>query len=366
MNKPRKDREFDREGKKRESSRDPKSARGGRSTSNPKPLSPPRNLRSSASNKDKAGPAAASGREKPATRPARGEKDLKNSRQKPSSDRTSKSAKGTAPGGKEKKPGSVFEYRPKSKNRILKPGKPKATESEGIRLNKYIANAGICSRREADELIKAGVVEINGEVVTEMGIRVKPGDEVKFEGQRLKTERNVYVLLNKPKDYITTLKDPHDRRTVMALVKNAAKERIYPVGRLDRNTTGVLLFTNDGELSTKLTHPRHGFKKIYHVHLDSNVKKEHLAALLEGIELEDGFAKADAVEYVADAKDKSQVGIEIHIGRNRIVRRMFEHFGYKIKKLDRVYFAGLTKKDLPRGKWRLLTEQEVNMLKMLR
>ena len=232
-----------------------------------------------------------------------------------------------------------------------------------IRLNKFLANAGVCSRREADTFIQAGVVSVNGVVVTELGTKVKRSDEVKFHDQTVRIEKKVYVLLNKPKDYVTTSDDPQNRKTVMDLVKGACDERIYPVGRLDRNTTGVLLLTNDGELASKLTHPQFLKKKIYHVHTDKNVTAADLRQIAEGIQLDDGEIHADAVEYASET-DKKQVGIEIHSGRNRIVRRIFEHLGYKVTKLDRVFFAGLTKKNLKRGDWRYLTEQEVNMLRM--
>lgn len=235
--------------------------------------------------------------------------------------------------------------------------------NEPIRLNKYLANAGICSRREADEFITAGVVSVNGVVVTELGTKVHRNDEVKFHDQPVNIERKVYILLNKPKDCVTTSDDPQERKTVMDFVKNACKERIYPVGRLDRNTTGVLLLTNDGEMASKLTHPKYLKKKIYHVYCDKNVTKADLDQIVQGITLEDGEIHADAISYVSDT-DKSQVGIEIHSGKNRIVRRIFEHLGYKVIKLDRVYFAGLTKKGLRRGDWRFLTENEVNMLRM--
>lgn len=232
-----------------------------------------------------------------------------------------------------------------------------------IRLNKFLANAGVCSRREADTFIEAGVVTVNGAVVTELGTKVKRTDEVKFHDQPVKIEKKVYVLLNKPKDYVTTSDDPQNRKTVMDLVKDACNERIYPVGRLDRNTTGVLLLTNDGELASKLTHPQFLKKKIYHVTTDKPVTAADLRQIAEGIQLDDGEIHADAIEY-AHATDKKQVGIEIHSGRNRIVRRIFEHLGYKVTKLDRVLFAGLTKKNIKRGDWRYLTEQEVNMLRM--
>lgn len=234
-----------------------------------------------------------------------------------------------------------------------------------VRLNKYLANAGICSRREADKLIESGVVKINGKIVTELGTKVGPNDKVQYGGETLKREKLQYVLLNKPKDFITTSDDPQNRRTVMALVERACRERIYPVGRLDRNTIGLLLFTNDGELAKKLTHPRHKVKKIYHVYLDKPMTKNDLIKLGNGITLEDGIIQPDKVAYVESEHDKKQIGIELHSGRNRIVRRMFEHLGYKVIKLDRVFFAGLTKKDLPRGKWRKLSEQEINLLKRI-
>ena len=232
-----------------------------------------------------------------------------------------------------------------------------------IRLNKFLANAGVCSRREADEFIAAGVVSVNGEVVTELGTKIKRTDEVKFHDEPVSVERKVYVLLNKPKDCVTTSDDPQERKTVMHCVKDACKERIYPVGRLDRNTTGVLLLTNDGDLASKLTHPKYLKKKIYHVYCDKNVTKADLDQIAAGITLEDGEIHADAISYASET-DKKQVGIEIHSGKNRIVRRIFESLGYKVTKLDRVYFAGLTKKGLKRGDWRFLTEQEVNFLRM--
>ena len=232
-----------------------------------------------------------------------------------------------------------------------------------IRLNKYLANAGVCSRREADDFITAGVVKVNGEIVTELGTKVKRSDSVLFHDQLVSIEKKVYILLNKPKDYVTTSDDPQNRKTVMDLVKGACRERIYPVGRLDRNTTGVLLLTNDGELATKLTHPQFLKKKIYHVFLDKNVSPSDMHQIATGIELEDGEIHADAIDYASET-DRKQVGIEIHSGRNRIVRRIFEHLGYKVIKLDRVYFAGLTKKNVRRGDWRFLTEKEVDMLHM--
>ena len=235
--------------------------------------------------------------------------------------------------------------------------------NEPIRLNKFLANAGICSRREADEFIAAGVVSVNGVVVTELGTKIQRTDDVKFHDESVNIERKVYVLLNKPKDCVTTSDDPQERKTVMHCVKDACKERIYPVGRLDRNTTGVLLLTNDGDLASKLTHPKFLKKKIYHVYCDKNVTKADLDQIASGITLEDGEIHADAISYASET-DKKQVGIEIHSGKNRIVRRIFESLGYKVVKLDRVYFAGLTKKGLKRGDWRFLTEMEVNMLRM--
>ena len=235
--------------------------------------------------------------------------------------------------------------------------------NEPIRLNKFLANAGVCSRREADEFITAGVVSVNGEVVTELGTKIKRADVVKFHDETVSIERKVYVLLNKPKDTVTTSDDPQERRTVMDLVKGACAERIYPVGRLDRNTTGVLLLTNDGDLASKLTHPKFLKKKIYHVHLDKNLTKADMEQIAAGIQLEDGEIHADEISYTDEFK-KNQVGIEIHSGKNRIVRRIFESLGYKVIKLDRVFFAGLTKKGLRRGDWRYLTEVEVNYLRM--
>jgi len=236
-------------------------------------------------------------------------------------------------------------------------------QEESVRLNKYIADSGLCSRREADELIASGQIRVNGKKVSEMGIRIQPGDTVTYRGEVLKNEKTVYILLNKPKDVVTTVKDEHAKRSVIDLVKNACKERVYPVGRLDRNTTGVLLLTNDGELTKRLTHPRYEKKKVYHVVLDKPVVRSHLETIVEGIELDDEMVRADGASYV-DPADKTQVGVEIHTGQNRVVRRIFESLGYRVKKLDRVYFAGLTKKNLPRGKWRFLTEKEVSMLKM--
>jgi 23S rRNA pseudouridine2605 synthase len=235
--------------------------------------------------------------------------------------------------------------------------------NEELRLNKYLSNAGVCSRREADEFIKAGLVKVNGVSVTELGSKVKRCDEITFHNEEVKLEHKVYVLLNKPKNCVTTADDPQERLTVMDLVKTACHERIFPVGRLDRNTTGVLLLTNDGDLSSKLTHPKFLKKKIYHVWLDKSVSVEDMQKIADGVELEDGEIHADAVSYVTET-DKDQVGIEIHSGRNRVVRRMFETMGYHVMKLDRVYFAGLTKKNLKRGQWRYLNEKEVTLLRM--
>lgn len=235
--------------------------------------------------------------------------------------------------------------------------------NEPIRLNKFLANAGVCSRREADEFITAGAVSVNGMVVTGLGTKIKRSDEVRFRDKPVSIERKVYVLLNKPKNCVTTSDDPGERKTVMDCVKDACKERIYPVGRLDRNTTGVLLLTNDGELASKLTHPKYLKKKIYHVFCDKDVTKADMDQIANGITFEDGEVHADEISYVSDT-DKSQVGIEIHSGKNRIVRRIFESLGYKVIRLDRVFFAGLTKKNLRRGQWRYLTEKEVNMLRM--
>ena len=257
--------------------------------------------------------------------------------------------------------------RPK-RHPVPKPKTPPPTPKEyngTIRLNKYIANAGICSRREADKLIAAGSVSVNGQVVTEMGYQVHEGDVVNYGGETLRSERKRYFLLNKPKGFITTVDDPQERETVMMLIDGACKERIYPVGRLDRNTTGLLLFTNDGDLARRLTHPSTGVYKIYQVELDRPVTREDMRQLLEGIELEDGPIHVDDIQYSQTANDKRVVGVELHSGKNRIVRRMFEHLGYNIHKLDRIVFAGLTKKDLPRGRYRELTPQEVGYLKMI-
>ena len=243
-----------------------------------------------------------------------------------------------------------------------KPRQPKGTGEEGVRLNKFIANSGICSRREADDYITAGIVSVNDVIITELGTIVYQNDVVKFNGERIRGENKVYILMNKPKDFVTTTSDPHADKTVVSLVAGKCPERVYPVGRLDKSTTGVLLLTNDGDLAEKLTHPSFEKKKIYQVFLDKKFKSSDFKKLIEGIELEDGFIQADSLAYIYE--DQSQVGVEIHSGRNRIIRRMFESLGYKVKKLDRVYFAGLTKKNLRRGQWRFLTEQEIAMLKM--
>ena len=268
----------------------------------------------------------------------------------------------------ERKPQNDFRYAEpfefKRKPAIRNRKKKANSENDGdVRLNKFIANSGICSRREADEYIEAGLISVNGVIVTQLGVKVNPDkDDIRFNGERLKGEPKTYIIMNKPKDFVTTLSDPNAERTVMDLLGERCPQRVYPIGRLDKQTTGVLLFTNDGELTEKLTHPSNRQKKIYHVFLDKNLSATDFDAILEGVTLEDGPIHADALSYVDG--EKSQVGLEIHSGRNRIVRRIFEHLGYKIKKLDRVYFAGLTKKNLKRGQWRFLTEQEVMMLKM--
>lgn len=257
------------------------------------------------------------------------------------------------------------EFKKSSKTTSKKRPSSYGNEDGLIRLNKYISNAGICSRREADDLISSGVVQVNGKTITEMGYKVKPTDIVKYGGQTLRKERMVYLILNKPKDYITTVDDPQERRTVLELIHGACKERVYPVGRLDRATTGLLMFTNDGDLTKRMTHPRYGVRKIYHVELDKPLKRADMDKIAAGIELEDGPIKVDEIAYVGDGTDKAQVGIELHSGKNRIVRRIFEHAGYNVRKLDRVMFGPLTKKDLARGRWRFLTEAEIGMLKML-
>ncbi len=285
------------------------------------------------------------------------ESDMDYEKPKPAFDK----GKGFKGRGYEKKP-----YVKKTWTKKEAPAKKSREEDDGsMRLNKYIANAGICSRREADDLISSGVVQVNGKTITEMGYRVKQTDIIKYGGQTLKKERLVYLILNKPKDYITTADDPQKRRTVLELIAGACKERIYPVGRLDRATTGLLMFTNDGDLTKKLTHPKYGVRKIYHVELDKPLKRADMDKIIEGLELEDGPIKVDEISYVANGVDKTQVGVEIHSGKNRIVRRIFEHMGYNVRKLDRVMFGSLTKKDMSRGRWRFLTDAEVGMLKMI-
>lgn len=241
----------------------------------------------------------------------------------------------------------------------------KQTDADLLRLNQYIAKSGVCSRREADELIATGQIKVNGKVVRELGLKVKRSDKVEYDGRALQPERSVYLLLNKPKGFITTLEDELGRKTVLDLVRSACEERIYPVGRLDRDTTGVLLFTNDGEVAKALTHPSTEVKKIYHVHLDKPLAEADMDRLAEGVELEDGFFRPDVISYIIEAPQANEVGLQIHSGRNRIVRRMFEHVGYKVVRLDRSMFANLTKKDVPRGKWRFLKDREVDMLKQL-
>ncbi|OJV22975.1 MAG: hypothetical protein BGO30_00935 [Bacteroidetes bacterium 41-46] len=271
---------------------------------------------------------------------------------KPSYRRGSSDDKPSYRRGSFESPKRVIKKKPTSKKR----------EDGLVRLNKFIANSGICSRREADEYIEAGLVTVNGEIITQLGVRVNPSDDIRFNGERLKGEEKVYIVMNKPKDFVTTLSDPNAEKTVMELISGKCPQRVYPVGRLDKQTTGVLLLTNDGELADKLTHPSNNRKKIYHVVLDKNLSKPHFDEILKGIILEDGEIHADSLSYVDE--DNSQVGLEIHSGRNRVVRRIFEHLGYKVKRLDRVYFAGLTKKNLRRGQWRFLNETEVAMLKM--
>lgn len=252
------------------------------------------------------------------------------------------------------------------KRKALEVAQPKIIKKETLDqmpLNKYIAHSGVCSRRDAVELIKDGKVKVNGELITEPGHKVSPKDEVKVAGKKINPVKNmVYILLNKPKDYLTTTDDPHQRKTVLDLIQNATKERIYPVGRLDRNTSGVLILTNDGDLSQKLTHPSNEIKKVYAVTLNKPLEKKDFDAILKGVPLEDGMAHVDVLAYTDNA-DKTQIGVELHTGRNRIVRRIFEHYGYDVKNLDRVIFAGLTKKNVPRGKWRFLSEKEVRDLK---
>lgn len=271
------------------------------------------------------------------------------------------------PGGFRKGKRGRFENRIRSgKGSSSKTGKSISKQTgdvpENIRLNRFIANSGVCSRREADELISKGMISVNGSQVTDLGTKVKYSDDVRYKGKKLSSEKKVYVLLNKPKGYVTTVEDPHAEHTVIDLLGNDFPERVYPVGRLDKETTGVLLLTNDGDLTGKLTHPKYNRRKIYHVFLETPVVKNDLFKLTEGIQLDDELVVADAVSY-ADPEDKSQIGIELHSGQNRVIRRLFESLGYRVKKLDRVYFAGLTKKNLPRGKWRFLSEKEISMLK---
>jgi 23S rRNA pseudouridine2605 synthase len=271
------------------------------------------------------------------------------------------------PGGFRKGERGRFENRIRSgKGSSSKTGKSISKQTgdvpENIRLNRFIANSGVCSRREADELISKGMISVNGSQVTDLGTKVKYSDDVRYKGKKLSSEKKVYVLLNKPKGYVTTVEDPHAEHTVIDLLGNDFPERVYPVGRLDKETTGVLLLTNDGDLTGKLTHPKYNRRKIYHVFLETPVVKNDLFKLTEGIQLDDELVVADAVSY-ADPEDKSQIGIELHSGQNRVIRRLFESLGYRVKKLDRVYFAGLTKKNLPRGKWRFLSEKEISMLK---
>jgi 23S rRNA pseudouridine2605 synthase len=274
----------------------------------------------------------------------------------------------------ERKPLTKTEKYPDSEKRSRRPaGRPsvrsekpvikgKKKEITLIRLNRFIANSGVCSRRDADEHIKNGHISVNGRLVTDLGIKVSYDDDVRYKNKKLSAEKKVYILMNKPKDYVTTVEDPHAEHTVLELIGDGCAERVYPVGRLDKATTGVLLLTNDGDLAGKLTHPKYKRKKIYHVFLDNPVTKNDLFKITEGIELDGVTVVADAISY-ADPDDKSQIGIELHSGQNRVIRRMFETLGYKVKKLDRVYFAGLTKKNVQRGKWRFLTDKEVSMLK---
>ncbi len=286
-------------------------------------------------------------------------------------DKYSKTNKGKQGGSYSK---TDKKYSPKAKPKAKKPFGSKVVAKEStidiakettMRLNKYIAHAGVCSRREADKLIETGVITVNSKIVTELGFKVNSGDRVHMEGQLLVAEKLQYVLLNKPKGFVTTTDDPQQRRTVMDLISKASDERIYPVGRLDMDTTGLLLFTNDGDLAKKLTHPKHRVRKVYHVFLDKGLTKSDLTKVVEGFELEDGPINVDKLSYVDGDRTKKEVGIQIHSGRNRIVRRIFEFMDYEVAKLDRVVFGGLTKKDLPRGKWRHLSSKEVDFLKMI-
>lgn len=271
----------------------------------------------------------------------------------------------TKPFRREKNTYSDFNEEPATPVKTMRGRREKEKKDELIRLNRYIANAGICSRRKADELIEAGVISVNGNVISELGFKVNPGnDEIRYNGELLKREKMVYVLLNKPKDYITTTDDPQERRTVMHLVEKASRERIYPIGRLDRNTTGLLLMTNDGDLAEKLSHPRSNVTKLYQVELNKSLTQGDLNKISFGVELEDGVIKPDAISYIQGGT-KREIGIQIHSGKNRIVRRIFEHLGYEVVKLDRVVYANLTKKDLPRGRWRYLDEKEIIQLKHL-
>ena len=300
--------------------------------------------------------------------PASGQKGRKSS----TSTSTKKSSKTPTTASGKSTPKSTSEVKARDKRKYIdfkervKKGDPLPSFNDNeIRLNKYLSNAGICSRREADVLIQTGVVTVNGEIITELGYKVKPGDSVQYDGETINAETKRYVLLNKPKGFITTMDDPMGRKTVMSLVSKACRERIYPVGRLDRDTTGLLLFTNDGDMAKKLTHPRYQAKKIYHAELNKSVSREDLEKLMKGVDLEDGRTRFDKADFVKDGSAR-EIGVELHSGKNRIVRRMFEALGYEVVKLDRVQFSGLTKKDLPRGMFRHLTESEVSFLKMTR
>ncbi|MBX7128895.1 MAG: rRNA pseudouridine synthase [Flavobacteriales bacterium] len=338
----------------RERSERPRGGSGPRRDGPPRDDRPPR---------DRDRPAKRHGSDDRGERPA---KPYRGSGERPAKPRAEKPWKRQSRDERTFKEGDPLTRRPfKKGERSNRFSLPNPANEGLIRLNKYLATAGVGSRREADELITTGAVTVNGKVVTELGTKIKPTDTVHFGGQKLSTEQKRYVLLNKPKDTITTTDDPRERHTVMDLIAKAATERLYPVGRLDRNTTGVLLLTNDGDLAKRLTHPSHGAEKIYHVTLDKAVHAAHLKELVEGVHLDDGPAHADEVSYVSAAATRREVGIKIHMGRNRIVRRMFEHLGYEVVKLDRVMFAGLTKKDLQRGHWRHLSEKEVTFLKRM-
>lgn len=290
-------------------------------------------------------------------------------RNQPSRSNHSKSESGSRPGKPYNKPKGAKPYRnsgqdgpPKFVRAKHKGAEDLASTNSDIRLNRFLAIAGVASRRESDDLIKMGLVTVNGKAVTEMGYKVKPTDEVRYNGTRIRPERKVYMVMNKPKGFITTVDDPKARKTVMDLIGANVTERVYPVGRLDRATTGVLMFTNDGDLAKKLTHPSHGARKVYHVVLDKKITKADLDTIAKGIELEDGLAPVDTVSFI-EGKSKTNVGIELHVGRNRIVRRIFKHLGYEVEKLDRVSFAGLNKKNLKRGQWRMLSQKEVDFLR---